>query len=76
MMGASLNFHRSCIGYRFALVEFKCLLFALIRTFSFEMEDLSMEIGKRTNIVTRPFVKSEPQKGPRLPMKVTPWRGP
>lgn len=28
---------RSCIGYRFAIVEMKALLFSLIRSFEFEL---------------------------------------
>lgn len=66
---------RSCIGYRFALVEFKCLLFSLVRAFSFELADPSVEIGKKSNVVTRPMIVSEPDQGAQLPLKITPWRG-
>ncbi|KAG7086399.1 hypothetical protein E1B28_002354 [Marasmius oreades] len=61
---------RSCIGYRFALVEIKALLFTLIRAFEFELAVPVEDLGKKTSIVQRPFVKSEEQKGSQLPLIV------
>ncbi|KAF8513725.1 cytochrome P450 [Hysterangium stoloniferum] len=65
---------RSCIGYRFALVEFKCLLFHLVRSLQFELAVPAADIGRKTNIVTRPFLTSEPKAGPQLPLRITPYR--
>ncbi|KAF8581822.1 cytochrome P450 [Ramaria rubella] len=65
---------RSCIGYRFAIVEFKCLVFSLIRALNFGVADPTHEIIKRSNIVTRPAIKSEADKGAQLPLRITPWR--
>ena len=56
-------------------MEFKCLIFALVRAFSFELGDPSMEIMKKSNIITRPVVKSEPEKGVQLPLRIMPWKG-
>ncbi|KIJ26205.1 hypothetical protein M422DRAFT_192534, partial [Sphaerobolus stellatus SS14] len=64
---------RACIGYRFAMVEFKCLIFALIRGFQFELAVAPEQIGKKSTVVTRPVVKSELEKGSQLPLKITPY---
>ncbi|KAL0070419.1 hypothetical protein AAF712_002250 [Marasmius tenuissimus] len=61
---------KSCIGFRFALVEMKALLFSLVRTFEFELAVPVEEITKRTSIVQRPHLKSEEQKGGQLPLLV------
>ncbi|KIJ35946.1 hypothetical protein M422DRAFT_34466 [Sphaerobolus stellatus SS14] len=66
---------RSCIGYRFALVEFKCLIFTLVRAFEFEMAVDPEQIIKKSNIVTRPYIMTEIEKGPQLPLKLAPYRG-
>lgn len=56
-----------CIGYRFAVAEAKVLIFTLVRAFSFELAIPLEEIGKRTSVVQRPLLKSEPEKGSQLP---------
>ncbi|KIJ33556.1 hypothetical protein M422DRAFT_264483 [Sphaerobolus stellatus SS14] len=66
---------RSCIGYRFALVESKCLIFALVRAFEFELAVDPSQIIKKSTIVTRPIIVTEMEKGPQLPLKITPYRG-
>ncbi|KAJ7767044.1 cytochrome P450 [Mycena maculata] len=64
---------RSCIGYRFSLVETKALLFTLIRAFEFELAVPIEDVGnKATDIVQRPIVKSEPEKGNQMPLLVRP----
>ncbi|KZS96623.1 cytochrome P450 [Sistotremastrum niveocremeum HHB9708] len=62
---------RSCIGYKFAIAEMKALIFTMVRTFAFEMADADIEIVKRSGIVTRPFVKSQLEKGNQMPLKVS-----
>ncbi|KAF8489400.1 cytochrome P450 [Gautieria morchelliformis] len=58
---------RACIGYRFALLEMKAFLFVLLRSISFEnCPDIVIE--KRLNVVTRPLVKSEPERGNQMPL--------
>ncbi|KAF9265908.1 cytochrome P450 [Marasmius fiardii PR-910] len=61
---------RSCIGYRFALVEIKALLFTLVRAFEFELAVPVEDLGKKSSIVQRPFVRSEEKKGSQLPLIV------
>ncbi|KIO34087.1 hypothetical protein M407DRAFT_17000 [Tulasnella calospora MUT 4182] len=48
---------RSCIGYRFALMEMKVLIFALIRNLSFELPENPPRIERRSQIVTRPAIR-------------------
>ncbi|KAK7438395.1 hypothetical protein VKT23_018009 [Stygiomarasmius scandens] len=61
---------RSCIGYRFSLVEMKALLYTLVRAFEFELGVPIEDIGKKSAVVTRPFLKSEPKQGSQLPLIV------
>ncbi|RXW13391.1 hypothetical protein EST38_g12458 [Candolleomyces aberdarensis] len=61
---------RACIGYRFSLVEMKALLFTLIRTFDFRFAVPLEDIGITSWIVQRPFLRSKPEAGNQLPLKV------
>ncbi|KLO13377.1 cytochrome P450 [Schizopora paradoxa] len=61
---------RSCIGYRFALVEMKALLFTLIRSFEFELGIPDAELEKRSTVVTRPYLKSEKRGKAQMPLLV------
>ncbi|KAJ7831962.1 cytochrome P450 [Mycena leptocephala] len=64
---------RSCIGYRFSLVETKALLFTLLRALEFELAVPVEDIGKKaTFIVQRPIVRSEREKGNQMPLLVRP----
>ncbi|KAJ6517282.1 cytochrome P450 [Mycena vitilis] len=64
---------RSCIGYRFSVVETKALLFTLVRAFEFELAVPAADIGvKSTQIVQRPIVLSEKEKGNQMPLFVRP----
>ncbi|KAJ7778749.1 cytochrome P450 [Mycena maculata] len=64
---------RACIGYRFSLVETKALLFTLVRAFEFELAVPVSDIGRRTSVVTRPVVRSEPKSGHQLPLIIKPY---
>ncbi|KAJ6551196.1 cytochrome P450 [Mycena capillaripes] len=64
---------RACIGYRFSLVEMKALLFTLVRAFEFELAVPVADIGKRTAVVQRPFVRSEPEGGNQMPLLIRPY---
>ncbi|KAG9098412.1 hypothetical protein FS749_003864 [Ceratobasidium sp. UAMH 11750] len=59
--------NRSCIGYRFAVIEMKALLYSLIRAIEFDI-DPSIEIEGKTTVVTRPRIVSEPEKGNQMPL--------
>ncbi|TFY63024.1 hypothetical protein EVJ58_g3484 [Rhodofomes roseus] len=61
---------RSCIGFRFALVEMKALLFTLIRTFEFELALPKEEIVRQRAAIQRPIVRGEMEKGSQLPMLI------
>ncbi|KAG9003793.1 hypothetical protein FRB93_010809 [Tulasnella sp. JGI-2019a] len=47
---------RHCIGYRFAVLEMKVLVYALIRNMSFSLPDPPLIIEKKSSVVTRPLV--------------------
>ncbi|KAF7300112.1 hypothetical protein MKEN_01334400 [Mycena kentingensis (nom. inval.)] len=60
---------RSCIGFRFSLVETKAILFTLIRAFKFSLAVPPEDMTKHENaIVQRPSVRSEKDKGAQLPL--------
>ncbi|KAJ9125098.1 hypothetical protein QFC22_000051 [Naganishia vaughanmartiniae] len=61
---------RACIGFRFAIMEIKAILFVLIRNFVFDLPTPSVEIEKKTSLVTRPFVKGQREKGPQMPLAI------
>ncbi|KAJ6571058.1 cytochrome P450 [Mycena capillaripes] len=63
---------RSCIGYRFALVEMKALLFTLVRSFEFELAVPIAEMGRTNDIVQCPIVVTDHAAGNQLPLLVRP----
>ncbi|KAF7361367.1 hypothetical protein MSAN_01169400 [Mycena sanguinolenta] len=62
---------RACIGYRFSLVEF--CFFTLVRAFEFELAVPATDIEKKTSVVQRPLVKSEPKAGNQMPLILKPY---
>ncbi|KAF8685042.1 cytochrome P450 [Rhizoctonia solani] len=58
---------RSCIGYRFSIIEMKALLYSLVRSIEFSL-DSKITIGYAVTAVVRPFVASEPEKGNQMPL--------
>ncbi|KAJ7164713.1 cytochrome P450 [Mycena crocata] len=67
--GNPLDGNRACIGYKFALIEMKIFLHTLLKDIEFR-QDPSMVIEKKVNVVTRPFVKSEPELGNQMPLYI------
>jgi len=61
---------RACIGYQFSIVEMKCLLFTLIRSFEFKLAVPEDSIMTKFAIVQRPIVKGEEEYGSQLPLFV------
>ncbi|KAG8769894.1 hypothetical protein FRC12_004666 [Ceratobasidium sp. 428] len=57
----------ACIGFRFAIIEMKALLYSLIRAVEFEI-DPKIVIEAQASIVTRPRIASEPEKGNQMPL--------
>ncbi|KAN0139247.1 Cytochrome P450 [Lactarius tabidus] len=62
----------ACIGYRFSIIEMKALVFSFVRAFDFELAIPPSEIVGRTLIVSRPFLASNPDSGPQLPLVIRP----
>jgi len=63
---------RGCIGFRFSLYELKAVLFSLVRVMHFELTVPADDIIGKAYVVTRPKVKSRPNEGWQLPVRVTP----
>ncbi|KAJ7913768.1 cytochrome P450 [Mycena leptocephala] len=63
----------NCIGFRFALVEFKALLFTLVRAFEFEPAFPKGGIGCTSSDLQLPVVVGEREKGTGLPMLLKPY---
>ncbi|PPQ66616.1 hypothetical protein CVT26_009377 [Gymnopilus dilepis] len=68
--GNPVGGNRACIGYKFALMEIKIFLYVLIKDISFTI-DPDVVIEKKVNVVTRPFVKSEPHLGNQMPLNIS-----
>ncbi|KAI0088539.1 cytochrome P450 [Irpex rosettiformis] len=75
--GHVVNGNRSCIGYRFAINErwsinlnrIKIFLYILLMDLEFSIDPL-LEVEKKVNVVTRPFIKSEPHMGNQMPLLI------
>jgi len=65
---------RACIGYRFSLVEMKALLFTLVRAFEFQLAVSPSEIKKKSTIVQRPVLASDPDGKNQMPLLVKPYQ--
>ncbi|KAF7974757.1 hypothetical protein HWV62_11347 [Athelia sp. TMB] len=61
---------RACIGQRFALLEMKVFLAVLLRDLAVGV-DPGLVVEKKINVVTRPFVASEPELGNQLPLRIS-----
>ncbi|KAI0353766.1 cytochrome P450 [Trametes cingulata] len=59
---------RACIGYRFAVVEMKALIFTLVRAFEFELAVHPAEIRTMPGIVLRPYLSRAPEAGSQMPL--------
>ncbi|KAJ6594757.1 cytochrome P450 [Mycena capillaripes] len=64
----------ACIGYRFALLELKALLFTLVRGLEFELAVPVANIGAQSTVlVQRPIVLSDVAAGNQLPLLIKPF---
>ncbi|KAJ6543168.1 cytochrome P450 [Mycena capillaripes] len=65
---------RACIGYRFALVELKALLFTLVRGLEFELAVPAADIGSlSTPIFQQPVLRSDRAAGAQMPLLIKPF---
>ncbi|KAH0830185.1 cytochrome P450 [Lanmaoa asiatica] len=60
---------RNCIGYRFAILQFKVLLFTLTQRFQFD--DTGAVIISKVASSMQPVIAGEEHKGPRLPVNIS-----
>ncbi|CUA74247.1 Cytochrome P450 4A25 [Rhizoctonia solani] len=58
---------RSCIGYRFSIIEMKALIYSLVRSIEFSI-DPKILIGITVGAVIRPHIASEREKGNQMPL--------
>ncbi|KAG6879902.1 hypothetical protein C0992_009893 [Termitomyces sp. T32_za158] len=63
---------RACIGYRFSLVETKALLFTLIRAFEFDLAVPAKDIIKKSSVVQRPVLATDPEGNNQMPLLIRP----
>ncbi|KAF8319087.1 cytochrome P450 [Clavulina sp. PMI_390] len=59
---------RACIGFRFAMLEMKVILFAIMRSVKFAAAVPVDDIESKTFMVSYPRVKSKPEAGAQLPV--------
>ncbi|KAI0046332.1 cytochrome P450 [Auriscalpium vulgare] len=62
---------RACIGYRFAVVEMKALLYTLVRAFRFTMAVPEEAVGAKSFLVSSPHLREKMKDGPQLPLRVS-----
>ncbi|KAJ7099339.1 cytochrome P450 [Mycena belliarum] len=61
---------RTCIGWRFAVLELQAFLIELISNFEFSLTPEAMRIRREACIVMVPTVEGEREKGTQLPLRV------
>lgn len=61
---------RSCIGWKFAVLELQAFLVELIGTFEFSLTPESWKIRREGALVMIPTVEGEVEKGSQLPLRV------
>jgi len=62
---------RSCIGWRFAVIEIQAFLVTLIRRFDISHADHQPQIRRAKPRIMLPLVLGEEYKGTQLPLKIT-----
>ncbi|KDQ64165.1 hypothetical protein JAAARDRAFT_201556 [Jaapia argillacea MUCL 33604] len=62
---------RSCIGWRFAMVEMETFLLNLVNNFEFSLTDESKRVTRQSALVMVPMVEGKLDEGAQLPLKVT-----
>jgi len=63
---------RSCIGYRFSLLEMKVVLFTLVRAFEFDLAVSAKDIGTASFPLRRPILLTDPKSSNQMPLLVRP----
>jgi len=63
---------RACIGFRFALVEIKAVLFTLIRAFEIDLAVSAKDIGTKAADLQRPILLTDANYSNQMPLLVRP----
>ncbi|KAI0052758.1 cytochrome P450 [Auriscalpium vulgare] len=63
--------HRSCLGWRFAVVELQAFVVALVAHLRFEMTPRAARIRRENCLVMLPMVAGEEARGNQLPLRVS-----
>ncbi|KAL0956199.1 hypothetical protein HGRIS_002356 [Hohenbuehelia grisea] len=62
---------RTCIGWRFAIVEMQAFLTELVTNFEFGLTDATKRLRREACLVMLPTLEGEVEKGEQLPLQVT-----
>ncbi|KAG0708519.1 cytochrome P450, partial [Suillus ampliporus] len=62
---------RSCIGWRFAVIEIQAFLTEIVGKFEFALTDQSERIRREACLVMAPTVEGEVENGAQLPLRVS-----
>ncbi|KAK0470301.1 cytochrome P450 [Desarmillaria tabescens] len=63
---------RSCIGWRFAVMELQVILFELLETFKFTFSKAGIDIKRQPAGIMIPMVRDEMSKGSQMPLRLVP----
>jgi len=61
---------RSCIGWRFAVLELQAFLVELLRNFEFSMTPKAMNVRREPALVMIPTIEGEVDKGAQIYLRV------
>ena len=70
MRSGSLTNPRSCIGWKFALMELQVFAVELVGNFEFSLTPESQKIRREAALVMVPTVEGQLEKGAQLPLRV------
>ncbi|PBK75434.1 cytochrome P450 [Armillaria solidipes] len=63
---------RSCIGWRFAVMEMQAAVFELVESFKFSLPKEDLQIKRQPALFMLPMVRDEMSKGTQMPLHLTP----
>ncbi|KAK0193545.1 cytochrome P450 [Armillaria mellea] len=63
---------RSCIGWRFAVIEMQTIVFELLESFEFSLPKKDLQIKRQPAFIMLPMVRDEMSKGTQMPLHLTP----
>ncbi|SJK99825.1 uncharacterized protein ARMOST_03136 [Armillaria ostoyae] len=63
---------RSCIGWRFAVMEMQAAVFKLVESFEFSLPKEDLQIKRQPAFIMLPMVRDEMSKGTQMPLHLAP----